>query len=124
MNDNTDSHQADFLNVKIIDVLDGLLTARLDGELSYGTCEPALELLTDAISRGETRIILDLSRLGFCDSAGLRLLIQLHELTAKAGGWLRLAAPAPALQELIDLTNLHRILAIYPAVEDASAVKR
>ncbi len=110
---------ADFLHVRIIDVVDGMLTAGLDGELRYGTCGPALELLTDAIGHGETRIVLDLSRLGFCDSEGLRLLIQLQERTAAAGGWLRLAEPSSWILQLLAISRLDQEIPIYPSVEDA-----
>ncbi len=112
---------ADFLNVRIADVADGCLTAVLDGELSHATCGPPLELLTDAITRGETKIVLDLSQLGFCDSAGLRLIVQLHQRTAAAGGWLRLAAPAPAVLRVLTVTNLDQVLDIYPTAGEARA---
>ena len=111
--------QADFLHVRIVDVQDGLLTAKLDGELSHATRAPALELLTDAVNRGESKIVLDLSDLGFCDSAGLRLLIQLNERARAAGGWLRLAAPTPSMSRILAMTNLDRVLALYPSVRDA-----
>jgi anti-sigma B factor antagonist len=110
---------ADFLNVRIVEVVDGRLTARLDGELSYATCAPALELLTDAINHGENKLILDLSPLGFCDSAGLRLLVQLAERTGKAGGWLRLAAPTELMLRILTVTNLHERLFIYPTLDHA-----
>ena len=119
MNEAIQGEPADFLNVRIIDVVADRLTARLDGELSYGTCAPALELLTDAIERGESKLVLDLSRLGFCDSAGLRLLVQLEELTGKAGGWLRLAAPPQQMLQILTVTNLHRFLALYPSLHHA-----
>jgi anti-anti-sigma factor len=93
------------------------LTAILDGELSHATCAPSLELLTDAIARGENRIVLDLSQLGFCDSAGLRLIVQLHERTTTAGGWLRLAAPTPMMLHILTVTNLNQVLNIYPSVD-------
>jgi anti-anti-sigma factor len=113
------AESADFLHVRMVEVQDGRLTARLEGELSYATCAPALELLTDAIHRGENKLVLDLSILGFCDSAGLRLLVQLEEHTGKAGGWLRLAAPTPLMLRILTVTNLLRMLAVYPSLEQA-----
>jgi len=117
--DFTAGDHADFLHVRIVDVVDGMLTAGLDGELRYGTCAPALELLTDAIAHGETRIVLDLSKLGFCDSAGLRLLVQLQERTTTAGGWLRLAGVSSWILQLLAITRLDQEIPIYPSVEDA-----
>jgi anti-sigma B factor antagonist len=111
--------QADFLHVRIVNVDGGSLTAELDGELSHATSGPALELLTDAINRGETRIVLDLNGLGFCDSAGITFLVHLQQRAADAGGWLRLAAPAPLVRQVLTVTYLDQTVPIYPSADQA-----
>jgi anti-anti-sigma factor len=116
--------QADFLHVQIVDVEDGLVTAKLDGELSHATCAPVMELLNDAINRGETRIVLDLRDVGFCDSAGLGLFVQLNKQTTEAGGWLRLAAPTPFMANLLAITNLDQALPIFSSVGQARGFTR
>jgi anti-anti-sigma factor len=119
MNEILPGEQADFLHVQIVDAEDGLVTAKLDGELSHATCAPVMELLSDAVNRGETRIVLDLGDLGFCDSAGLGLFVQLNRRTAEKGGWLRLAAPTPFVAKLLAMTNLDRALPIFSSVAQA-----
>jgi anti-anti-sigma factor len=124
MNEILPGEQADFLNVRIVDAQDGLVTAKLDGELSHATCAPVLELLIDAINRGETRIVLDLRDVGFCDSAGLGLFVQLNKRTTGEGGWLRLAAPTPFMANLLAITNLDRALPVFDSVSQARGFTR
>ena len=101
---------SDHLNLRLVEHPDGLLEAAMSGELSFATSKPPLELLMDAIDRGEIRMVLDLSELGFCDSAGLHMLVRLHQAATKAGGWLRLInVPAPVLR-IIKATNLDQLL--------------
>ncbi|WP_117212801.1 STAS domain-containing protein [Allorhizocola rhizosphaerae] len=101
---------SDHLNLRLVERPGGLLEAALVGELSFATSKPPLELLMDAIERGETRLVLDLKELGFCDSAGLHMLVRLHEAAGSAGGWLRLVNVPDQVLRIIKATNLDQLL--------------
>lgn len=72
-----------------------------DGELDLATA-PQLERRLGELSG---RLVLDLRRLDFIDSTGLRLLLRTEERSRRDGLDLRLA-PGPAAQRLIELTGL------------------
>jgi anti-sigma B factor antagonist len=101
---------SDHLNLRLIERPGGQLVAMLSGELTFATAKPPLELLMDAIDRGETKIVLDMDELGFCDSAGLHMLVRLHEATAAADGWLRLVNVPEWALRIIKITNLDHML--------------
>jgi anti-sigma B factor antagonist len=90
----------------------------LVGELDIATV-PRVEAAVEAILRaGTPRLTVDLSRLGFIDSSGLRLFIVLQQ-RASAEGW-KLALVRPEAQAL----KVFRVSGVedhLPFVEDASA---
>ncbi len=55
---------------------------------------------------------LDLSALTFLDSSGLGTLISLHKTLRSRNGTVRLIKPAPNVQQILELTRLHRIFEI------------
>ncbi|MGW1184945.1 STAS domain-containing protein [Streptomyces drozdowiczii] len=73
------------------------------------------EALTTAVRR-HPKVVLDTSGITFADSSLLNLLI----LTHRAGA-LRLAAPEPQLQRLLEITGLDAVLYVRATVEEAAA---
>jgi anti-sigma B factor antagonist len=84
------------------------------GELDRDTTHILGDAADAALKEGTTRLIIDLSPLTFCDSSGLRLFVELHKRTD-----LRLADARPPVETVIQVVNLHRMLALHPTVRDA-----
>jgi anti-sigma B factor antagonist len=51
----------------------------------------------------------DLSQTMFLDSCGLGALISLHKTTCSRNGLVRLINPTPPVQQILELTRMHRI---------------
>jgi len=66
-------------------------------------------------------VVVDLSGIEFCDSTGLSAFVVGHDRAAAAGGWLRLAAPTPFLDELLETVGLTNRIGVYATVGDALA---
>ena len=61
----------------------------------------------------EQRFIeIDLSNTNFVDSCGLGALISLYKTTCSRNGMVRLLNPTPAVQQILELTRMHRIFEI------------
>jgi anti-sigma B factor antagonist len=87
-----------------------------------------LDLVSSELMRGElgavpagASVVLDLREVDFCDSAGLRVLIDAELRARTEGGTLRLAAPGPALVRLLELTGVDGFVSVYPTIEAALA---
>ncbi len=76
-------------------------------------------LINSHIAAGNSRISIDLTSVDFIDSSGLGALINALKVTRQASGDLRIAAPAEQVKLILSLTNLDRILKIYPDAETA-----
>jgi anti-anti-sigma factor len=85
---------------------------------------PALrERLIGLLRPGMRLLVLDLSRVPSCDSAGLAVLIGAQRRARLFGIVLRLAAPSPPVAKLLRLTGLDRSLIICPDLSSALAVE-
>jgi anti-sigma B factor antagonist len=73
----------------------GMPTVRMDGELDLAALPEAEDALTEARDAGASRLVVDLRRLTFIDSSGLRLLILLAD-AARREGWELSLVPPPA----------------------------
>ena len=90
------------------------------GAVYFDTIDALRETLLQLAGAEHPRLVLDLSDLSVCDSSGLNLMVQIHQLTTRHGGWLRLAAPQPIVRRALEATNLTRLLPVYDTVTSAS----
>jgi anti-anti-sigma factor len=89
---------------------------RLDST-SAGVFERAIGEVFD---RGSRKMVLDLSRVDYVSSAGLRAaLIAGKRMRAIPGGKLVLCALAPAVREVFEISGFVSIFAIQPSVDAA-----
>ena len=84
---------------------------RVIGELDIRTCDELERGVGGEVDSGR-RVVLDLSRLTFCDSTGLAGLVRLHKRAGAAGGDLVLRSPQPRVRNLLTLTGLNRLFTI------------
>ena len=96
-----------------------LAILRLSGKLNMVYADRLRHEVAELISKGYFRIAIDMSRVDFMDSSGLGALINGLKATREAGGDLRIATPVEQVQLVLKLTNLDRVLTIYPSAETA-----
>jgi anti-anti-sigma factor len=70
----------------------------LSGEWSIDNAEELRKFLADSLESGPD-VILDLSGVLACDTAGLQLICSLRQTAVQRGGRLRIAALSPAIEE-------------------------
>ncbi len=109
------------LTLDSVHTADGIMIAELAGELDLATASALREQLLGLLRPGAGRLVLDLSRVTFCDASGLAVLIGTSHRARRLGGFLRLAAVSPPVDRVLDLTGLHRHLAVFPTVRAATS---
>ncbi len=65
-----------------------------------------------ALTEANKIIEIDLSQTMFVDSCGLGALISLHKVACTRNGQVRLLNPTPPVQQILELTRMHRIFEI------------
>jgi anti-anti-sigma factor len=102
------------------DMPDGTTVLTAAGEIDRDSSKDLREAADRAVRRGHHRLILDLAKVTFCDSSGLSLFIDLHRQADANGGWLRLAGPQAELRDMLQVTRLDHLFALYDTVEAAT----
>jgi anti-sigma B factor antagonist len=103
---------------------DGYTIATLRGDLDVA-CTPVLrEQLLAVLKPGASRLIVDLSKVSFCDASGLAVLVSTGRRATLLGGTLRLVAPSPAVAVALRLSGLLRQFDIFPTVIAAATPRR
>jgi anti-anti-sigma factor len=102
----------------------GITIAELTGELDIANAPALREQLLGLLRPGSSRLVIDLSKVSFCDATGLAVLVSTARRARLLGGFLRLAAVSPQVRQVLEITGLHRHLANFPTVHAASTGAR
>ncbi len=101
---------------------DGYTIVTISGEIDIA-CAPALrEQLLGLLRPGASRLVVDLSRVTFCDASGLAVLVGVARRVGLLGGVLRLAALGPRVSAVLRLTGLDSRFEIFATVPEAIGV--
>lgn len=91
------------------------------GEIDVFTAPDLDEALTAVLSRGATKIVMDLSGVTFLDSTGLGVLVKCLKQARGAGGWVRLVVQAEKIRKIFDITGLDAAMPLFDTVPGALA---
>jgi len=101
------------------DEKNGIAILRLKGRLD-ATSVPALDLrLSEKVEEGNNKIVLDLRKLDYLSSAGMRLLLGYTKKLKNNGGTLNMFGPVKEILEIIKMGGFEQILQIFNDEQDA-----
>ena len=91
------------------------------GELALGKGDAELvEALQGSLDEGSRRIVLDLVRLAWVDSAGVGAIVACSKRAADGAAIVHVAAaPDGAVRRILVATHLHRVFELFDDVESA-----
>ena len=89
-------------------------TLQIEGvkELSAANANTFRDQVRGAMAERLKNVEIDLSQTLFLDSCGLGVLISLHKTACTRNGAVRLLNPTPPVQQILELTRLHRVFEI------------
>lgn len=88
--------------------------------LTYPMLADFAAAATNLIGGGEKRVLLDLSEVGYLDSAAIGCLMDLYRQTTAAGGMLKLSGVQKRVETMLTMTGAHNFLEVY--ADQAAAV--
>lgn len=93
-----------------------VIVVRPTGKLDVDQTPALRTALLSALAHagGPTDVVVDLSRVGFCDSSGLNVLIRAMLAACESGRGLRLAAPCTQVARLLNVTDADKTFEITP----------
>jgi anti-sigma B factor antagonist len=96
----------------------GYVVGSLSGQLDIAST-PLLREQLRGLLESSSKLVLDLSGVTSADASGLAVLVGTGHQAEALGGFLRLAAPQPAVAELLRSTGLDEKLEIFPTTQAA-----
>ena len=84
-------------------------------ELGAANANAFRDVAREAMGDARKNVEIDLSRATFIDSCGLGALIALHKTACARQGNVKLLHPPPPVQQILELTRMHRIFEIVKA---------
>jgi anti-sigma B factor antagonist len=97
-----------------------VVLVELAGKIVYGPeCRQIEWLTAELLDEGERKIIFDLCRVIHIDSSGIGILVMCSGKTKEAGGQLRVAGAEGHVETVMKITQVGKILALYPSTADA-----
>lgn len=100
----------------------GVTVAALAGRLDVATAAAAETGLLAMVGRGGP-VLVDLSGVSYVSSAGLRVLLRAAKQAQIAGHALALAAPQPAVQEVLEISGFPAIMPVHETREAGLAAQ-
>ena len=89
--------------------------------LTYPILADFATVATHLIGAGEKRIVVDVTPVGYVDSATIGCLMDLYRQVATAGGHLKLSAVQKRVETMLTMTGAQNFLEIH--ADESSAVK-
>lgn len=93
----------------------------ISGSIDSLTASDVAHYLTAGINAGRVQIVLDLGRVDFMSSAGLRAILAALKESRKQGGDLYLAGAQPGVEKVLKMSGLTSILKTFSSIDAAVA---
>ncbi len=91
------------------------------GEVDLYTSPQLKDKVTEMIEQGQSKLVIDLTDVGFMDSSGLGVLVTALKRARERDGQLALVAPEGSVHKVLTITGLDRVFPIHQSVTEATA---
>lgn len=96
-----------------------VLVVQLAGQINSANAAGVEADLMGHVEKGQSKIVLDLARLDYISSAGLRVVLMLAKRLKQGGGALLLCNIQPDVREVFDISGFLAILPVHDTREAA-----
>lgn len=88
----------------------------LPAEIDVTIADAVRDELRAVLDQGATLLIADLGKTEFCDSAGVSSLVRTYRQASASGNAMRLVVGTPAVQRVLSITGVDRLVDVFPSV--------
>jgi anti-sigma B factor antagonist len=93
----------------------------LPPEIDVTNAETLQEELLAVLNQSAVLLVADMSKTNFCDSSGVSALVRVFRRAAASGSAVRLVVSTPAVQRVLSITGVDRLIDVYPSVAASMA---
>ena len=85
-------------------------------EIDVTNADAIREELLAVLNRSAALLVVDMSSTTFCDSSGVSALVQVFRRAAASAQAMRLVVSTPAVQRVLSISGVDRLVHVYPSV--------
>ena len=101
-------------------MINGVAVVSAPAEIDVANAEQLRMVLLEAGRRGHARVVVDMTRTRYCDSAGFSALVAAHKWALAEGGGLRLVIPVDSrVLRIFTVIGLDRFIPRFGSLEQA-----
>ena len=104
-----------------VTMVSGVPVVTTPDDVDAGNAEGLRAAIFDTRARGHATFVVDMTATGFCDSAGLHVLVRAHRQAQAEGGEARLVITSPAVLRVFAITGVDRVIPNFRTVQEAVA---
>jgi anti-sigma B factor antagonist len=98
---------------------EGLPVVSAPDEIDTTNADALREALASCVDGGHATLVVDMSTTIFCDSAGMKELVQAHKDALAAGGEVRLVVGTAPVMRVLALVGADQVLPIFTDLDEA-----
>jgi anti-anti-sigma factor len=104
-----------------VDMVVGVPVVTAPEEIDLTNVPGLRAALQEAAATGSPALVVDMTGTRFCDSAGLRVLVDAHKRAVAEGGAVVLAVPAAAVLRVLEITGIDQVIPHFASLDEAVA---
>jgi anti-sigma B factor antagonist len=104
-----------------VDMVVGVPVVTAPEEIDLTNVPGLRAALQEAAATGSPALVVDMTGTRFCDSAGLRVLVDAHKRAVAEGGAVLLAVPAAAVLRVLEITGIDQVIPHFASLDEAMA---
>jgi anti-sigma B factor antagonist len=104
-----------------VDLVRGVPVVTAPEEIDATNAHRFQMTLVKAAAGRPPALVVDMTRTRFCDSAGLRVLVNAHKQALAAGGAVLLAVPCAAVLRVLAITGIDQMMPLFASLDEAVA---
>jgi anti-anti-sigma factor len=93
----------------------------IEGKLDTQTCEAALEYLLEALGSSPAQVLINLAKLDFVSSAGLRVILRAAKQVRSYSGELKVSGAQGVVKEVLEISGFDSLLDLHEDESQAMA---
>ena len=106
------------INIKI---MQDVVVIEMSGDIDSNSAPAAQQkVMSEGVKPG-AKVILEMSRVGYMSSAGLRMLLYIYRQMASSGGSVGIVGLSEDIQDTMSLTGFLGFFKLYPTLNEALA---
>ena len=104
-----------------VEMVSGVPVVMVPEEIDITNADELRAALFEAATHGPGKLVVDLTRTDFCDTAGLHALVAAHKRTRTGGSQVLLVMPGAGVLRIFEITGLDQVIPHVASLEEALA---